>query len=49
MGIPEAIAETAIRVSLSPQITQYDIDSFVSIWKKIYQSIKYTNVEANAA
>jgi cysteine desulfurase len=49
MGIPDTLAETAIRISLSPQTTKHDIDSFVSIWKKIYQSIKHNNVEANAA
>jgi cysteine desulfurase len=49
MGIPDAVAETAIRISLSPQTTKNDIDSLVSIWKKIYQSIKHNNIEANAA
>lgn len=49
MGVSDALAETAIRISLSPQTTKYDIDSFVSIWKKICQSIKHNNVEANAA
>lgn len=49
MGIPDAVAETAIRISLSPKTTKNDIDSLVSIWKKIYQSIKHNNVEANAA
>ena len=49
MGISDALAETAIRVSLSPQTTKQDIDSFVSIWKKIYKSIKHNNVEVNAA
>lgn len=49
MGIDDSVAETAIRVSLSPKTTKQDIDNFVSAWKKIYKSIKHTSNEANAA
>lgn len=49
MGIEDSVAETAIRVSLSPKTTKQDIDTFVSAWKKIYKSIKHSNNEANAA
>ncbi|MES2607347.1 MAG: cysteine desulfurase family protein [Pseudomonadota bacterium] len=49
MGISDIVAETAIRVSLSPKTTQSDIEKFISVWKNIYNSIIHNNEEANAA
>jgi len=43
MGIPEKIAETAIRVSLSPTTTKQDIKRFILIWNDIYHSINTNN------
>jgi cysteine desulfurase len=48
MGISDKIAETAIRVSLSSRTTKQDIETFISVWKKIYQSIHQYN-DVNAA
>jgi cysteine desulfurase len=42
MGVNDAIAETVLRVSLPPKVNQKDIESFVSTWKNIYQSINHT-------
>ena len=39
MGIPDCVAETALRVSLSPHTSRKEVESFVSAWKSIYESI----------
>jgi len=35
MGVSDDVAQTAIRVSLTPEIQQADIDEFVKAWSKI--------------
>lgn len=37
MGVLDEVAETAIRVSLTPMIQQADIDEFVKAWNRIKQ------------
>ncbi|MES2252309.1 MAG: cysteine desulfurase family protein [Pseudomonadota bacterium] len=50
MGVPESIAKTAIRVSLSPKTTKQDIKRFISIWNDIYRSINHNDdKKVNAA
>ncbi len=43
MRIPDSVAETALRVSLSPHTTRKEVESFVSMWKLIYESIDRRN------
>ncbi len=39
MGIPDRVAETALRISLSPHTSRKEVELFVSVWKTIYESI----------
>ncbi|HCU06086.1 MAG TPA: cysteine desulfurase [Holosporales bacterium] len=38
MGYSDTVANSGLRVSLSPDTTKQDIDRFISVWKKIYLS-----------
>lgn len=49
MGIPEAIAQGAIRVSLGSDTTQADIDAFLEVWKKNYSKTQTSTYPAHAA
>jgi cysteine desulfurase len=49
MGVSEDIASTAIRISLTDQTTKHEVETFVSIWKRIYHSINNNQTKARAA
>jgi cysteine desulfurase len=38
MGYSDAIANSGLRVSLSPDTTKSEVDQFINVWKKIYLS-----------
>jgi cysteine desulfurase len=35
MGVPEALAAAAVRVSLGPASTERDVDAFINAWRKL--------------
>jgi len=37
MGVPQEIAKSVVRVSLGSSTTQDDIESFISVWKDLYE------------
>jgi cysteine desulfurase len=37
MGVPDALARCAIRVSLGWTTTQADVDRFVAAWEALYR------------
>lgn len=38
MGYSDAVANSGLRISLSPDTTKREVDQFINIWKKIYLS-----------
>lgn len=39
MGVDEALASCAIRVSLSPMTKEFEVDAFIVAWKALYERI----------
>jgi cysteine desulfurase len=38
MGLPEAIARSAVRISLGPTTTDQEIERFLQVWREIAAS-----------